>query len=99
MRGTANRLKNSEIIVVNVKKQWQKIPNWKTTGKNNVQGYWIKNFHSLYMRIVYQMNKVLELDENIPTWMTYGRTVLCQKDPAKGIVVENYRPITCLSLM
>ncbi len=31
--------------------------------------------------------------------MTYGRTVLCQKDPAKGNAVENYRPITCLPLM
>lgn len=31
--------------------------------------------------------------------MTYGRTVLCQKDPGKGDAAENYRPITCLPLM
>ena len=31
--------------------------------------------------------------------MTYGRTVLCQKDPGKGNAAENYRPITCLPLM
>ena len=31
--------------------------------------------------------------------MTYGRTVLCQKDPAKGSSVENFKPITCLPLM
>ena len=31
--------------------------------------------------------------------MTYGRTLLCQKDPTTGTLVDNYRPITCLSLM
>ena len=31
--------------------------------------------------------------------MTYGRTVLCQKDPANGIVVDNFRPISCQPLM
>ena len=31
--------------------------------------------------------------------MTFGKTVLCQKDPAKGSAVDNYRPISCLPLM
>ena len=31
--------------------------------------------------------------------MTYGRTVLSQKDPVKGNSVKNFRPITCLPLM
>ena len=31
--------------------------------------------------------------------MTTGKTVLCQKDPVKGVAVDNYRPITCLPLM
>ena len=31
--------------------------------------------------------------------MTFGRTVLCLKDPTKGNVVDNYRPISCLPLM
>ena len=30
--------------------------------------------------------------------MTYGRTVLCQKDPAKDFTVDNFRPISCLRL-
>ena len=30
--------------------------------------------------------------------MTYGRTVLYQKDPAKGITVDYFRPISCLPL-
>ena len=31
--------------------------------------------------------------------MTYGKTVLCLKDPEKGSAVDNYRPISCLPLM
>ena len=33
---------------------------------------------------------------NIPEWMTIGRMVLIQKDPAKGTQVSNYFPIPCL---
>ena len=31
--------------------------------------------------------------------MVEGRTILIMKDPAKGIAVEDYRPITCLNLL
>ena len=36
---------------------------------------------------------------NVPEWMVRGRTVLIQKDPAKGAQASNYRPITCLPMM
>ena len=45
------------------------------------------------------MNSILMGEESLPEWMTHGRTVLCQKDPTKGNVAENYCPITCLPLM
>ena len=38
-------------------------------------------------------------EDDLPEWMTHGRTVLCQKDPQKGNTADNYRPITCLPLM
>ena len=31
--------------------------------------------------------------------MTTGKTVLCLKDPEKGALVSNFRPIACLPLM
>ena len=31
--------------------------------------------------------------------MTFGKTVLCKKGPAKGSVVDDYRPIFCVPLM
>ena len=45
------------------------------------------------------MNELLEGTKEIPSWMKYGRTVLCQKDSVKGNSVENFRPITCLDML
>ena len=73
--------------------------NWKAPGKDDVQVYKIKNLSNLHERIAVQTNKTLMGDDSLPAWMTHGRTVLCQKDPRKGNVVENYHPITCLPLM
>ena len=79
--------------------QAKKIPNWKAPGPDGVQGYWIKKLTSLHDRIGEQMNEMINSRVPIPVWMTTGRTVLCQKDPQKGNVVDNYRPISCLPLM
>ena len=80
-----------------VTKQCRKISNWKAPGKDGVQGFWLKKLTNIHKRIAQQFNLVLE--GTVPEWMTYGRTVLCQKDPTKGTLVDNYRPITCLPLM
>ena len=53
----------------------------------------------MHSRIAEELNKILIGEDGIPEWMTYGHTVLCQKDTAKGNAVDNYRPITCLPLM
>ena len=45
------------------------------------------------------MKNIISNAEDIPQWMTLGKTGLCQKDPSKGNAVDNYRPITCLPLM
>ena len=45
------------------------------------------------------MDNIISNAEDIPKWMTVGKTVLCQKDPSKGNAVDNYRPISCLPLM
>ena len=53
----------------------------------------------MHERIATQLNEILEATKEIPSWMTYGRTSLCQKDPAKGNSLENFRLITCLQFM
>ena len=89
-------------VVINedkVKKQCSKMPNWKALGHDGVQGFWIKRLNKMHERIATQLNEILEGTKEIPSWMTYERTVLRQKDPAKGNSVENLRPIACLPLM
>ena len=53
----------------------------------------------MHERIAIQLDDILNGRKAIPTWMTYGRTILCLKDQAKGNMVDNYRPISCLPLM
>ena len=45
------------------------------------------------------MNRILMGEDDLPEWITRGRTVLCQKDLQQGNTADNYRPITCLPLM
>ena len=53
----------------------------------------------MHGRMATQLNEILEGKKEIPSWMTYGRIVLCQMDVAKGNYFENFRPIACLLLM
>eukprot|EP00795_Rhopilema_esculentum_P006840 gene6840-biopygen8293 len=88
-----------EITTRMVNQQAKKIPNWKAPGPDGVQGFWIKKLTSLHERIAAQLNDLINDEIEIPSWMTTGRTVLCQKDPKNGNAVDNYRPISCLPLM
>lgn len=95
-----NHSQNRMLITIDkIRKQCRKMPNWKAPGKDKVQGYWIKNLTKMHNRIAEQLNKILMGEDDLPEWMTYGHTVLCQKDVTKGNTVDNYRPITCLPLM
>ena len=82
-----------------VTKQSKKMPNWKSPGPDGVQGYWIKNLTALHERIAVQMNDFIANRNEVPKWITTGKTILCQKDPSKDSAVDNYRPISCLPLM
>ena len=94
-----NSMEKVEISQEMVKIQCKKMPNWKAPGKDGVQGYWLKNFTSLHLCIAVQLNRILDGEGPLPDWMTFGKTVLCQKDPAKGIAVDKYRPISSLPLI
>ena len=41
------------------------------------------------------INKGMDMQK----WMTTGKMIFCQKDPGKGNAVDNYQPISSLSLM
>ena len=89
---------NITITDKEVKAMLKIFPNWKAPGPDGVQGYWQKNFVSLYSKLSEHLNHCLETGET-PAWITKGRTVLIQKDQSKGTIASNYRPITCLPLV
>ena len=74
------------------------MPNWKAPGPDLVQGYWEKSFSDLHQRLVEQLQWCVD-EGSVPEWMTQGRTVLLTKDPSKGNIASNYRPITCLPVL
>ena len=82
--------KRVSIGVEKIRKQCRKTPNWKAPGRDGVQGYWIKNLNSLHKRVSLQMNRILMGEDDLPEWMTHGRTVLCHKDLQKGNTGDHY---------
>ena len=81
-----NNYQKQECLVITkdmVSKQSRKIPNWKAPGRDGVQGFWTKKLTNLHERTAFQLNKILNGNEQLADWLTDGRTVLCQKDRAK----------------
>ena len=58
-----NSMEKVEISQEMVKMQCRKMPNWKTPGKDGVEGYWLKNLTSLHPRISVQLNQILGGDD------------------------------------
>ena len=75
----------------------KRIPNWKSPGPDFICGFWIKKFYSLHGAFLYHFNQLLSGSSQIDPSLVVGRTVLIVKNPSKGNVPSNYRPITCLS--
>ena len=84
---TVNSIEKVKISQEMVKMQCRKMPNWNDPGKDDVQGYWLKNLTSLNPHIAVQLNHILDiLDKEQPLppdWMTFGNTALCTKRPGK----------------
>ena len=92
--------RQDEVVVglEDVKAGIRKMANWKAPGPDGVRGFWFKRFPSLHPSIAATLQGCLTRGD-VPAWMVKGRTVLIQKDSAKGTVASNYRPIACLPLM
>ena len=101
VRRTMGGCGQQEDVVVteeDVVNQVKRSSSWKVAGPNGVRAFWFKTFTSLHSVLATALQECLNKG-HVPEWMAKGRTVLIQKDPAKGAVSSNYRPITCLRLM
>ena len=76
------------ITVEDIRNGVSKTANWKAAGPDLVQGLWFKKLTELHSRF----QECLQV-------MVRGRTVLIQKDTAKGAQARKYRPIACLPMM
>ena len=78
-----NNYQKQDCLVITkemVFKESRKIPHWKTPGRDRVQDFWIKKLTSLHEQTAFQLNELLNGNRQFLDWLTYGRTVLCQKD-------------------
>ena len=87
-----------DITIESLKKVLGSMPIWKSLGPDLVQGFWLKNFNSLYERLRLQLKECSD-SGFVPSWLIRGRTSLLQKDKSKDNGASNYSPITCLPLM
>ncbi len=87
-----------EVGLAHVSGRVKKMANWSTAGTDGLHVYWLKHLSSAHARISSQLTECLT-SGHIPAWMTEGRTHLLIKDPAKGPLPGNFRPITCLPAM
>ena len=71
------------IEIKKVRKQVRKMPNWKSSRPDGVQGYCVKNLSSRRTRIILQLDRFLQ-ENNLPKWMVTGKTLLCVKEIEKG---------------
>ena len=92
------RQDNVRILLSDVRAGVRRMTCWKAAGPDGVRGFWFKKFSNLHQQITDDLQECLT-NGDVPEWMVKGRTVLIQKDPAKGRVASNYRPIACLPLM
>ena len=101
VRQKLSRVPRQGAVVVDlakVKAGVGRLSNWKAPGPDGVMGFWFKKMTALHQAIAVGLEVCLE-NGKVPDWMVKGRTVLIQKDSAKGTVASNYRPIACLPLM
>lgn len=70
--------------------------NWSAPGIDGIQNFWWKKLAGVRKSMVKCMIKWIEDPEQIPKWITDGRTVLLPK--TENLTNEkDYRPITCLN--
>ena len=70
--------------------------NWSAPGIDGIQNFWWKKLTGVRKSVVNCMNKWIEDPEQIPNWITDGRTVLLPKTENLNNE-KDYRPITCLN--
>jgi len=86
------------IKITEITSYLSKLQNWKSTGSDQTQNYWLKIFPAIHRHITKNFNAIIDEPEKAPDWMTTGITYLIPKS-GDSKEVRNYHPITCLTTM
>jgi len=70
--------------------------NWKASGPDGIPNFWWKNLESIHKCLVKTFNDIINEKQNIPKWLTKGKTYLIAKNE-KTELPQNFRPICCLN--
>ena len=93
LRNEVNVKKQEKIdITTGLQKILGKMPNWKSTSPDLVQGFWLKNFSSLHERVRLQLKECLHKGF-VPSWLIRGSTSLLQKDKSNYKVMYIIMPL------
>ena len=97
-RSTTEVQADIRITVEDIRNGVSKMAKWKAASPDLVQEFWFTKLTGLHSRLQERLQDCI-CQGNVPEWMDRGRTVLIQKDTAKGAQASNYRPIACLPMM
>ena len=81
-----------------VKRKLKSMLDWKGSGPDKIQGFWLKSFKAVHEVLVAVLNECIE-EGDVPGWLVEVRTVLMLKDSKKGTEMGNYRPLACLNMI
>ena len=70
--------------------------NFKAPGIDKLPNFWLKKFKSLHPLYLTSFNKMVNDEEEPPSWLTHGRTSLLPKSKETD-KPNKYRPICCLT--
>ena len=90
---------NAEITKEDVKMQLRKMRNWKATGLDGIQRFWLKRFISQHQRLPLELNKnirSLSLSHSSQL-VSRKQNFSYSKGSCKRNAAGNHRPVTCLN--
>jgi len=91
---------DAELIVTGalLKDILRNVPQWRSPGIDGVHGYWWKHLTCVHPQLVRATQQVFNGCDELPAWMTMGKTTLLPKTTPPTDKPNDYRPITCLPI-
>ena len=91
-------MKDPEITKKEIEIIIKKVANWKSPGPDKIHNFWLKYLTAAHTPLAQSFTEALQEPCKFPKHLTIGNTYLLYK---KGDYhqPENYRPITCLSVI